>query len=152
MPNFGEIIWDHDIPDMIRDLKKYGYHEFTISSTFSGLIHTIAELEKMGRWSLNIYTMPDRRAYASDAHDYQPLPEWHDNYNSHLRPWMPFRRGIGFTFIDPSRREEEYMHLHSSGIDKEDYERIKAKRQAQIIMARKGIAPDNYGEDDRDGK
>ena len=42
MPNFGEIIWDHDIPDMIRDPKKYGYHEFTISSTFSGLIHTIA--------------------------------------------------------------------------------------------------------------
>lgn len=112
----------------------------------------LAELEKMGRWSLNIYTMQDRRAYASDAHDYQPLSEWHDNYNSHLRPWMPFRRGIGFTFIDPSRREEEYMHLHSSDIDKEDYERIKAKRQAQIIMARKGIAPDNYGGDDRDGK
>ena len=109
----------------------------------------LAELEKMGRWSLNIYTMQDRRAYASDAHDYQPLPEWHDNYNCHLRPWMPYRRGLGFTFIDPSRREDDYLHLHSSDIDKEDYERIKAKRQAQIIMARRGIAPGNYGGDDR---
>ena len=66
MPNFGEIIWDHDIPDLIRDLKKYGYHEFTISSTFSGLIHTIAELEKQGCKLEGTCEIKDRYGFEDD--------------------------------------------------------------------------------------
>ncbi|MGI6256614.1 MAG: DUF7698 family protein [Anaerovoracaceae bacterium] len=48
LPNFTEVIWDRDIEPIIEDCKKYGITEFTISSTFSGLITTIAEFEKRG--------------------------------------------------------------------------------------------------------
>lgn len=48
LPNFSEVIWERDIEPIVEDCKKYGITEFTISSTFSGLITTIAQLEKSG--------------------------------------------------------------------------------------------------------
>lgn len=48
LPNFAEVIWDYDIQAIIADCKRYGITEFTISSTFSSLITTIAKLEEMG--------------------------------------------------------------------------------------------------------
>ena len=46
--DFGETIWDTDIPEITRTLKENGISEFTISSTFSSLIPTLAEFEKHG--------------------------------------------------------------------------------------------------------
>lgn len=46
--DFNEVIWDHDIDEIMEDFRKFGITEFTISSTFSSLIETIAELEKRG--------------------------------------------------------------------------------------------------------
>ena len=46
--DFGENIWDNDIPEITRALKENGISEFTISSTFSSLIPTFAEFEKHG--------------------------------------------------------------------------------------------------------
>lgn len=46
--NFGETIWDNDIPDIAKTFNLAGIVEFTISSTFSGLIPTLAEFEKHG--------------------------------------------------------------------------------------------------------
>ena len=46
--DFGETIWDNDIPEITRALKENGISEFTISSTFSSLIPTLAEFEKHG--------------------------------------------------------------------------------------------------------
>mgnify|MGYP006072651155 FL=1 len=46
--NFGEVIWDHDIDPILADCQKFGIKEFTISSTFSSLITTIALLEEKG--------------------------------------------------------------------------------------------------------
>ena len=48
LPNFAEVIWDRDIEPIIEDCRKYGITEFTVSSTFSGLIATIAQFEKTG--------------------------------------------------------------------------------------------------------
>ena len=44
--NFGEVIWDYDIEPILESCKAYGITEFTISSTFSSLIATLAEFEK----------------------------------------------------------------------------------------------------------
>ena len=44
--NFDEVIWDYDIEEIIKGCKNYGITEFTISSTFSSLIPTLAEFEK----------------------------------------------------------------------------------------------------------
>lgn len=44
--NFGDVIWDYDIDEIVENCKRNGIEEFTISSTFSSLLTTIAEFEK----------------------------------------------------------------------------------------------------------
>ncbi|MDY4578723.1 MAG: hypothetical protein SO471_12395 [Anaerobutyricum hallii] len=46
--NFDEVIWDRDIDEILENCRRFGIERFTISSTFSSLITTIAELQKRG--------------------------------------------------------------------------------------------------------
>ena len=46
--NFAEVIWDYDINKILENCKRFEIAEFTISSTFSSLIITLAEFEKRG--------------------------------------------------------------------------------------------------------
>ena len=46
--DFNGVIWDYDIPEIVKSLKENGISEFTISSTFSSLIETLAAFEKKG--------------------------------------------------------------------------------------------------------
>lgn len=46
--NFSEVIWEKDIAPIVETCREHGIHEFTISSTFSSLIETLAEFEKLG--------------------------------------------------------------------------------------------------------
>lgn len=46
--NFGEVIWEKDIEGIIENCRRFGIKDFTISSTFSGLLTTLAEFEKHG--------------------------------------------------------------------------------------------------------
>ena len=46
--DFSETIWDTDIQEITEMLKENGISEFTISSTFSSLIPTLAEFAKHG--------------------------------------------------------------------------------------------------------
>ncbi len=46
--DFADAIWDHDITEIVKTLRENGIKEFTISSTFSGLIETLAAFEKEG--------------------------------------------------------------------------------------------------------
>ena len=46
--NFDDVIWDYDIEEIANTLKENDITEFTISSTFSSLIPTLAEFEKHG--------------------------------------------------------------------------------------------------------
>ena len=46
--DFGECIWENEIEDITNCLKQNGIYEFTISSTFSSLIETLAEFQKHG--------------------------------------------------------------------------------------------------------
>ena len=46
--DFSETIWDTDIEEITKTLKENGISEFTISSTFSSLIPTLAEFAKHG--------------------------------------------------------------------------------------------------------
>lgn len=48
MLNFSEVIWQEDIAPIVKACREYGLQEFTISSTFSSLLETMAEFEKMG--------------------------------------------------------------------------------------------------------
>lgn len=48
LPDFNDVIWEKDIPEILAGCRKYGIKEFTISSTFSGLTKTIAALEDAG--------------------------------------------------------------------------------------------------------
>ncbi len=47
-PNFGDVIWDNDIKEIIENCKHFGINEFTISSTFSGLTNVIAQFIEHG--------------------------------------------------------------------------------------------------------
>ena len=46
--DFNEVIWDEDIDAIAECMQENGISEFTISSTFSGLIPTLAAFEKHG--------------------------------------------------------------------------------------------------------
>ena len=46
--DFAEVVWEDDIAAISEFLKAEGITEFTISSTFSSLIQTLAEFEKYG--------------------------------------------------------------------------------------------------------
>ena len=46
--DFGEVIWDSEVGEITETLKENGITEFTISSTFSSLIPTLAEFAKHG--------------------------------------------------------------------------------------------------------
>lgn len=46
--DFGEVIWEREIEEIAEFLKANEIYEFTISSTFSSLITTLAEFEKHG--------------------------------------------------------------------------------------------------------
>ena len=46
--DFNEVIWDYDIVEIAQTLRANGITEFTISSTFSSLIETLAAFEKQG--------------------------------------------------------------------------------------------------------
>ena len=46
--DFSEVIWDEDVAAIAETLKANGIYEFTISSTFSSLIPTLAEFAKHG--------------------------------------------------------------------------------------------------------
>ena len=44
--DFSEAIWEREIEEITKTLKENGIYEFTISSTFSSLIPTLALFEK----------------------------------------------------------------------------------------------------------
>ena len=46
--DFSEVIWDDDIDAIVQTFTNSGITEFTISSTFSGLIATLAAFDKHG--------------------------------------------------------------------------------------------------------
>lgn len=46
--DFNEVIWDDDVEAIAACMKDNGISEFTISSTFSGLIPTLAAFDKLG--------------------------------------------------------------------------------------------------------
>ncbi len=58
--DFNEVIWDHDVLEIVETLKAEGIDEFTISSTFSSLIKIIAEFEKHGVYMNGLTTVNAR--------------------------------------------------------------------------------------------
>lgn len=46
--NFGEIIWDHDVEDIIQTLRENGILEFTISTFQGKLVELLAAFDKSG--------------------------------------------------------------------------------------------------------
>jgi len=101
-------------------------------------------LDHMALWAQNIWDRQDRRPRASSILDPQPLPEWEENYDPELRPFMPKKRGIGQTFIDPSRRPE-LQHSLAPVFDREKHGMVKQLKAYTANLASDGIAPENYG-------
>jgi hypothetical protein len=46
--DFGDVIWEQDIEEIIAFCKDNGFKEITISSTFSSLITILAKFEELG--------------------------------------------------------------------------------------------------------
>ena len=66
---FAEVIWDYDIEAILADCRKLGVKEFTISSTFSSLIETIAKFEELGCTLDGIVKVKERYThFGSDEH------------------------------------------------------------------------------------
>lgn len=67
LPNFNDIIWNEDVDDILDCMRREGITEFTISSSFSGLIEAIGLFTDRGcvlngvvkindRWGRDFYT------------------------------------------------------------------------------------------------
>lgn len=103
----------------------------------------LTTLDHMAVWGPNIFDRKDREARATQETDPQPLKSWMQAYDPDLRPVMPRKRGLGHTYIDPSRRPEL---LHSKAPQgSADYGMIRAMKQAAADNAARGIAPEDYG-------
>lgn len=48
LPDFAEVIWEEDIEAILDDCRKFGFRQFTVSSTFSSLTQTIASFIRLG--------------------------------------------------------------------------------------------------------
>ena len=67
--DFNEVIWDYDIEEIAQTLRANGITEFTISSTFSSLIETIAKFEELGCTLDGIVKVKERYIhFGSDEH------------------------------------------------------------------------------------
>ena len=102
-------------------------------------------LDEMALWAQNIWDRQDRRPRASFILDPQPLPEWEENYDPEIRPFMPRKRGLGHTFIDPSRRPE-LQHSLAPASDREKHGMVKLIKSSAASLAADGIAPENSGQ------
>ena len=58
--NFDDIIWNYDVKEIAVCMREEGIKEFTISSTFSSLIETLAEFEKNGIYMNGLTTVNAR--------------------------------------------------------------------------------------------
>jgi hypothetical protein len=106
--------------------------------------HGVLEtLDSMAEWAQNIWNSKERRERATRMINMQPVDEWQEEYDPELRPWMPKKRGLGHTTIDPSRRPELLYSKAPQG--SADYGMIKELKRAQAENASQGIAPENYG-------
>lgn len=103
-----------------------------------------ATLEKMALWAQNIWDRQNRRPRASSALDFQPLDEWHEDYDPNIRPMMTHKKGLGHTYIDPSRRPE-LQHSLAPSFDRDNHAMVKMLKRATADLAADGIAPENYG-------
>ena len=68
--DFSEVVWEDDIAAISEFLKAEGITEFTISSTFSSLIQTLAEFEKHGECQL--HRLLHRKAEGCTRHQNEP--------------------------------------------------------------------------------
>ena len=67
--DFNEVIWDYDIEEIAQTLRANDITEFTISSTFSSLIETIAKFEELGCTLDGIVKVKERYThFGSDEH------------------------------------------------------------------------------------
>ncbi len=66
LPNFADVIWDNDVDAIINNCRELGIKEFTISSTFSNLIITIAKFEDLGCKLDGIVKIKDRYHFRNE--------------------------------------------------------------------------------------
>ncbi len=100
-------------------------------------------LDKMACWAPNLWQKKDRRPRATQVLDEQPQVGWQRSYHEEERPMMTRKRGLGHTFIDPSRRPELLYVKAPQG--SEEYGMIKELKRAQAAAAAAGVKPENYG-------
>ena len=58
--NFGDIIWDKDIPEVTESLRRTGISEFTISNQSSGILETLSGFETSGAVVLGLTKITGR--------------------------------------------------------------------------------------------
>ena len=71
--DFSECIWGKEIPQMVKDLKAYGITDFTISSTFSGIVKTAWIFQQNG---CSLEGMEEIKGHCRDFEtgDYEKVP------------------------------------------------------------------------------
>ena len=135
------------VPGLNAYLELLGCLDAVDDVDWVGEYGVLQTLDRMALWAQNIWDRQDRRPRASTIMEPQPLPEWEEDYDPELRPMMPKKRGIGHTYIDPSRRPE-LQHSLAPSFDRDKHGMVKLIKATTADLAAQGIAPENYGEGD----
>lgn len=71
--DFHEVIWNREIAPISAALRTFGITEFTISTTFSSLIETLALFEKLG-WKMSGIVTVNAPYYTFMGDEWEQIP------------------------------------------------------------------------------
>lgn len=87
------------------------------------------QLQRMAYFMTTAHEERDRRTYATMESDWQPRPDWQEEYDPEEWWQRPERKGIGFTHTDPARRGT--VHVKHTMTDGEQTELARLRTEAE---------------------
>lgn len=87
------------------------------------------QLQRMAYFMTTVHEERDRRTYATMESDWQPRQDWVEEYDPEEWWQRPERKGIGFTYTDPARRDT--IHVKHTMTDDEQAELARLRSEAE---------------------
>ena len=92
-------------------------------------------LNRMAYFMRTMTARKDRRDCATQMGDWQPRDEWQEDYDDDEYFQRPDQHGIGFDFVDESRRPAQFPKHNLSDAEKAEYQKLKmeAERLGEVL-------------------
>ena len=88
------------------------------------------QLQRMAYFMTTAHEERDRRTYATMESDWQPRPDWQEEYDPEEWWQRPEHKGIGFTHTDPARRGTVHVKHTMTDDEKAELARLRTDAEA----------------------